>query len=170
MRLPTRPRYPPRSTSWPAGATTRALRMQSRCHWEQDTSITICINWLWISIASGYGGHEGVLPGIPAVEGATICLGRDSLEAYPIALIPWSAMTPTPSRRRGVCALAIVLLTTAGCSTGTASPALSHGLPAPIREVLPNGMPLIIQEHRAPTTIAIHLWTRLASPHEPVAA
>jgi hypothetical protein len=68
-------------------------------------------------------------------------------------------MTPTPSRRRGVCALALVLLTTAGCSTGTTSSARSHGLPAPIREVLPNGMRLIIEEHRAASTVAIHLWT-----------
>src|SRR5260370_29630284 len=77
-------------------------------------------------------------------------------------------MTPTPSRRRGVCALAIVLLTTAGCSTGTASPALSHGLPAPIREVLPNGMRLIIQEHRAASTVAIHLWTGVGGRAESV--
>jgi len=68
-------------------------------------------------------------------------------------------MTPTPSRRRGVCALALVLLTTAGCSTGTTSSARSHALPAPIHEVLPNGMRLIIEEHRAASTVAIHLWT-----------
>src|SRR5260370_39264462 len=77
-------------------------------------------------------------------------------------------MTPTPSRRRGVCALALVLLTTAGCSTGTASSARSHGLPAPIREVLPNGMRLIIQEHRAARIVAIHLWTGVGGPDESV--
>src|ERR1700730_4811401 len=78
-------------------------------------------------------------------------------------------MTPTPSRRRSVCALAIVLLTTAGCATGTASSAPSspsHGLPAPIREVLPNGMRLIIQEHRAASTVAIHLWTGVGGRDE----
>jgi hypothetical protein len=57
--------------------------MQSRCHWEQDSSITISIKELLVFIASGYSAHEGVLPGIPAVEGSTICLGRDSLEASP---------------------------------------------------------------------------------------
>jgi len=80
-------------------------------------------------------------------------------------------MTPTPSRRRSVCALAIVLLTTAGCATGTASSAPSapsHGLPAPIREVLPNGMRLIIQEHRAASTVAIHLWTGVGGRDESV--
>src|SRR6476646_8252389 len=77
-------------------------------------------------------------------------------------------MTPTPSRRRSVCALAIVLLTTAGCATGTASPAPSRGPPAPIREVLPNGMRLIIQEHRAASTVAIHLWTGVGGRDESV--
>src|SRR5258707_5450848 len=77
-------------------------------------------------------------------------------------------MTPTPSRRRSVCALAIVLLTTAGCATRTASSAPSHGLPAPIREVLPNGMRLIIQEHRAASTVAIHLWTGVGGRDESV--
>src|SRR5258706_15938802 len=80
-------------------------------------------------------------------------------------------MTPTPSRRRSVCALAIVLLTTAGCATGTASSAPSapsHGLPAPIREVLPNGMRLIIQEHRAAATVAIHLWAGVGGRDEAV--
>src|SRR6476661_9226231 len=80
-------------------------------------------------------------------------------------------MTPTPSRRRSVCALAIVLLTTAGCATGTASSAPSspsHGLPAPTREVLPNGMRLIIQEHRAAATVAIHLWTGVGGRDEAV--
>jgi len=77
-------------------------------------------------------------------------------------------MTRTSSRRRGVCALAIALLTTAGCSTGTASPVLSHGLPVPIREVLPNGMRLIIQEHRAASTVAIHLWTGVGGRDESV--
>jgi zinc protease len=51
----------------------------------------------------------------------------------------------------------------------TAPPAPgSRGLPAPIREVLPNGMRLIIQEHRAAATVAIHLWTGVGGRDEPV--
>ncbi len=33
-----------------------------------------------------------------------------------------------------------------------------RGLPPPSREVLPNGMRLIIQEHRAANIVALHLW------------
>lgn len=51
----------------------------------------------------------------------------------------------------------------------TALPAAgSRGLPAPIREVLPNGIRLIIQEHRAAATVAIHLWTGVGGRDEAV--
>ncbi len=51
----------------------------------------------------------------------------------------------------------------------TAPPAAgSRGLPAPIREVLPNGMRLIIQEHRAAATVAIHLWAGVGGRDEAV--
>lgn len=41
-------------------------------------------------------------------------------------------------------------------------------LPAPIREVLSNGMRLIIQEHRAAATVAIHLWTGVGGRDEAI--
>ncbi|HKC08335.1 MAG TPA: pitrilysin family protein [Methylomirabilota bacterium] len=41
-------------------------------------------------------------------------------------------------------------------------------MPAPIREVLPNGMRLIIQEHRAAATVAIHLWAGVGGRDEAV--
>ena len=75
-------------------------------------------------------------------------------------------MASTPGRRLGVCALAIALLTTAGCAGASPAPRQSHGLPDPIREVLPNGMRLIVQEHRAGTTVAIHLWTGVGGRDE----
>lgn len=77
-------------------------------------------------------------------------------------------MTSTLIRRRaGVCVLSI-LLATAGCATRATIPAPSRGLPAPIRKVLPNGMRLIIQEHRAASTVAIHLWTGVGGRDEAV--
>jgi len=75
-------------------------------------------------------------------------------------------MVSAPSRRPRVCALAIALLTTAGCASTGPAARQSHGLPVPIREVLPNGMRLIIQEHRAATTVAIHLWTGVGGRDE----
>lgn len=75
-------------------------------------------------------------------------------------------MAPTPSGRTYVRVLGPVLLMLAGCSTVPAPVAPSHGLPAPIREVLPNGMRLIVQEHRAASTVAIHLWTGVGGRDE----
>ena len=69
-------------------------------------------------------------------------------------------MTPTPSRRRGVCALALVLLTTAGGSTGTTSYARSHGLPLRSARYSTTAC---AEERRAASTVAIHLWTGASS-------
>ena len=79
-----------------------------------------------------------------------------------------AAMTPSIGRRAvGACAIPLLLYTLGGCMT--APPAAgSRGLPAPIREVLPNGMRLIIQEHRAAATVAIHLWTGVGGRDEAV--
>jgi zinc protease len=68
----------------------------------------------------------------------------------------------------GVCAIAFLLLyTLGGCVTAPPAPG-ARGLPAPIREVLPNGMRLIIQEHRAAATVAIHLWTGVGGRDEAI--
>ncbi len=53
-----------------------------------------------------------------------------------------------------------------GCATRPPTPAQRHGLPQPIREVLPNGMRLIIQEHGAATTVAVHLWAGVGGRDE----
>jgi zinc protease len=77
-------------------------------------------------------------------------------------------MTPSIGRcALRVCAIAFLLYTLGGCVTAPATPE-SRGLPAPIREVLPNGMRLIIQEHRAAATVAIHLWAGVGGRDEAV--
>ena len=75
-------------------------------------------------------------------------------------------MAATPGGRTCVFALAILLLTTACAAQGPLASAPRHGLPAPIREVLPNGLRLIVQEHRAASTVAIHLWTGVGGRDE----
>ena len=78
------------------------------------------------------------------------------------------AMTPSVGRRAvGACAIPLLLYTLGGCVTAPPAPG-SRGLPAPIREVLPNGMRLIIQEHRAASAVAIHLWTGVGGRDEAV--
>ncbi len=77
-------------------------------------------------------------------------------------------MAFTQSRRLCVIALAMLLLA-GGCAAHTPRIAAPrHGLPAPTREVLPNGLRLIVQEHRAASTVAIHLWAGVGGRDEAV--
>jgi zinc protease len=62
--------------------------------------------------------------------------------------------------------LAMVLIGAllAGCATMTGSAA--PGASRPVREVLPNGLVLISQEHRAADVIALQLWVRVGGRDE----
>jgi zinc protease len=62
----------------------------------------------------------------------------------------------------------MLLVGVTGCALQTSTPGPRHGLPAPIREVLPNGMRLIVQEHRAASAVAIHLWTGVGGRDEAI--
>src|SRR5207237_4625167 len=42
----------------------------------------------------------------------------------------------------------------------------ASGLPAPIRQVLPNGVRVIVQEHRASDVVAVQLWVRAGGRDE----
>src|SRR5437763_737819 len=54
----------------------------------------------------------------------------------------------------------------AGCTLITGRSAPPAGLPAPIREVLPNGVRVIVQEHRASDVAALQLWVRAGGRDE----
>jgi zinc protease len=64
----------------------------------------------------------------------------------------------------------IVTLTVllAGCAAveRTGAPGAPAGLPRPLREVLPNGVVLIVQEHRASSVVALQLWMRVGGRDE----
>jgi len=61
-------------------------------------------------------------------------------------------------------AVLVVLLLLAGCATVVG---LRHGaVPKPAREVLPNGVVLIVQEHRASDVVALQLWMRMGGRDE----
>jgi zinc protease len=64
----------------------------------------------------------------------------------------------------GVAALALLL---GGCAGGASAPGIegaapkaasTGALPAPVREVLPNGLRLIVQDHRGSDIVAIYMW------------
>jgi zinc protease len=69
-------------------------------------------------------------------------------------------------RRRRLASLGAVLLVASGCAAAGGSSATSVGPPQPIREVLPNGAVLIVQEHRASDVVALQLWMRLGGRDE----
>jgi len=122
-------------------------------------TIVFIFNMLPTLLGSGYRHHEGVLPGMPPTDDPANCLAL----WYRVA-----AMISSIGRRAvSVCAIPLLLYTLGGCTTASPPPG-SRGLPAPIREVLPNGMRLIIQEHRAAATVAIHLWTGVGGRDEAV--
>ena len=67
----------------------------------------------------------------------------------------------------GVLGLLVFVLTVGGCAAmraGTAAP--GGGLPRPARVVLPNGVVLIVQEHRASDVVALQLWMRVGGRDE----
>jgi zinc protease len=68
---------------------------------------------------------------------------------------------------RVLAALAVVLLS-AGCATGVDQPTRADavGPPTPSRETLPNGVVLIVQEHRASEVVALQLWMRVGGRDE----
>ena len=64
-------------------------------------------------------------------------------------------------------ALSLVALLLAGCALVTAGDrGTTDGLPRPTREVLRNGVVLIVQEHRASDVVALQLWLRAGGRDE----
>src|SRR5881409_4386202 len=86
-------------------------------------------------------------------------------------------MTMLP--RAGLAVSILLVLFVAGCAgtPGTASspaaarsvgapPAGDGELPPPIRQVLPNGLRLIVQDHRAADIVALYLWVGVGVRYE----
>src|SRR2546429_8209056 len=58
------------------------------------------------------------------------------------------------------------LLLASGCAAAGGYSVTSVGPPRPLREVLPNGVVLIAQEHRASDVVAVQLWMRMGGRDE----
>jgi zinc protease len=74
------------------------------------------------------------------------------------------------ARRAGLLAVAFLLTACAGAgarSTPPAPGAAEVELPPPVRQVLRNGMRLIVQDHRAADIVAIYLFIGVGVRHEP---
>ena len=62
----------------------------------------------------------------------------------------------------------IAALIAAGCALVPTRPSSSPGLPTPVRHVLPNGVRVIVQDHRASDVTALQLWVRAGGRDEAV--
>src|SRR5438477_6064373 len=60
----------------------------------------------------------------------------------------------------------IATLIAAGCAIVPVRPSASPGLPTPVRQVLPNGVRVIVPDHRASDVTALQLWVRAGGRDE----
>jgi zinc protease len=67
-------------------------------------------------------------------------------------------------RRFGV--VAALAVSVWGCATGTQTASLAGKSSAPIVQVLPNGLTLILQDHRAADIVAVYLWVATGVRYE----
>jgi len=79
-----------------------------------------------------------------------------------------STMRPMTRSWRTLIALAVLAVLASGCAmaTGTARPGDEAELLPPSREILPNGLRLIIQDHRATDIVAVYLWVGVGGRDE----
>ena len=62
--------------------------------------------------------------------------------------------------------IALCALVLAGCATAGGAPSRPATAARPVREVLPNGLVLIVHEHRASDVVALQLWVRTGGRDE----
>jgi zinc protease len=63
----------------------------------------------------------------------------------------------------------LILVVSGGCVASRPSSQPAVPPPGPVRHILPNGIPVIIQEHRASDVVAVQLWVRAGSRDEAAA-
>ena len=64
------------------------------------------------------------------------------------------------------CLALLVIAVSGGCSISGQTSRSAPGASGPTRHVLPNGIPVIIQEHRASDVVALQLWVRAGGRDE----
>ncbi len=66
-------------------------------------------------------------------------------------------------------AVLLVLMVSGGCSIGRPVSTPATAITKPVRHLLPNGVPVIIQEHRTSDVVALQLWVRAGGRDEAAA-
>lgn len=81
----------------------------------------------------------------------------------PGSVVRWQSMPALAARTLPLLA---ALLVAAGCSVVPARTPSGGGLARPVRHVLPNGVRVIVQDHRASDVVALQLWVRAGGRDE----
>src|SRR5712692_10572334 len=112
-----------------------------------------------IPYANGPSGRLGDLPFETVTRGPAFCPGQ----GLGSRVVRSRAMPAVAAR---FAPFVIAMLTAVGCAIVPARPPASPGLPTPVRHVLPNGVRVIVQDHRASDVTALQLWVRAGGRDE----
>ena len=151
-----------------ATSTTGMIKRLGAARWRRlhrlvyAAAVAGCLHFIWLAKKVRpepwvYAAILAVLLGIRAWDAARRLARRRA------DLLGSSRMNSTvgPPSRPGALLLLVFLL--AGCATG--APRVP-GVAAPTRQVLPNGVVVISQEHRASDVVALQLWVRAGGRDE----
>jgi zinc protease len=153
-----------------ATSTTGTIKRLGAARWRRlhrlvyAAAVAGCLHFVWLAKKVRpepwvYAGILAVLLGVRAWEAARRFARRRA------DLLGSSRMDSTvgPASRPGARLLLLLVVLLAGCALVTPR---ASGLASPTREVLPNGVVVISQEHRASDVVAVQLWLRVGGRDE----
>jgi predicted Zn-dependent peptidase/DMSO/TMAO reductase YedYZ heme-binding membrane subunit len=153
-----------------ATSTTGMIKRLGAARWRRlhrlvyAAAVAGCLHFIWLAKKVRpepwvYAAILAVLLGVRAWDAARR-FGRRRAD-----LLGSSRMDSTvgPASRPGARLLFLLVVLLAGCASLTPR---APGLAIPTREVLPNGVVVISQEHRASDVVAVQLWLRVGGRDE----
>ena len=153
-----------------ATSTTGMIKRLGAARWRRlhrlvyAAAVAGCLHFVWLAKKVRpepwvYAAILAVLLGVRAWDAARRFARRRA------DLLGSSRMDSTigPASRPGARLLLLLVVLLAGCALVTPR---APGLATPTREVLPNGVVVISQEHRASDVVAVQLWLRVGGRDE----
>ena len=156
-----------------ATSTTAAIKRLGGARWRRlhrlvyVAAVAGCLHFIWLAKKVRpepwvYAAILAALLGIRAWD----ALRRVARRRADLLGSPRMDSTVGPPSRPGARLLVFLLMLLAGCAGTTPRP---PGVATPTRQVLPNGVVVISQEHRASDIVAVQLWLRVGGRDEAAA-
>jgi len=153
-----------------ATSTTGMIKRLGAARWRRlhrlvyAAAVAGCLHFIWLAKKVRpepwvYAAILAVLLGIRAWDAAR----RFGRRRADLLGSPRMDSTVGPASRPGARLLILLVVLLAGCASLTSR---APGLAVPTREVLPNGVVVISQEHRASDVVAVQLWLRVGGRDE----